>query len=204
VGDFAARNVVVAMVDRLPMSEQGLEAYRQRGGRVDYFAADVSSRPVVERVSSDIVARLGRIDILINNVGIQRFATVTTASEEEWYEVLNTNLKSAFLMAKYCIPQMLGRGRGSIVTTGSVLSLTAQRNSVQDVVNKHGLLGVTRSIAVDYGKQNIRAKCVLPGAIDTPMLRGLPRLTPIRKPSLMPRTSCTSGEGWGARRRSLM
>ena len=85
--------------------------------------------------------------------------------------MLDINLKGAFLMSKYAIPQMIERGGGSIVITGSVQSVAAQRNSVHYVVSKHGLLGLTRCIAVDYGKQNIRANCVLPGAIDTPMLR---------------------------------
>jgi NAD(P)-dependent dehydrogenase (short-subunit alcohol dehydrogenase family) len=92
-------------------------------------------------------------------------------TEEEWDEVLNVNLKSAFLMSKYVIPEMIKRGGGAIVMTGSVQSLTAQRNSVHYVVSKHGILGLARSIALDYGKYNIRANCVLPGAIDTPLLR---------------------------------
>jgi len=175
---FGTRNAAVAMVDRKPINEQALAGYRQHGGRVEYFQADASSRPAVEKVVSDIVARLGRIDVLVNNAGIQRYATVTTASEEEWDEVMNVNLKSAFLMAKYCIPEMLKQGGGSIVITGSVQSLSAQRNSVHYVVSKHGLLGLTRSIALDYGKQNIRANCVLPGAVDTPMLRWAASLDP--------------------------
>lgn len=178
VRGFGARNAAVAMVDRKPIKEQALAGYRRHGGRVEYFQADVSSRPAVEKVVSDIVARLGGIDVLVNNAGIQRYATVTTASEEEWDEVMNVNLKSAFLMAKYCIPEMLRRGGGSIVITGSVQSVSAQRNSVHYVVSKHGLLGLTRSIAVDYGKQNIRANCVLPGAVDTPMLRWAASLDP--------------------------
>lgn len=178
VREFTARNAAVAMVDRKPINEQALAGDRQHGGRVEYFQADVSSRPAVEKVVSDIVACLGGIDVLVNNAGIQRYATVATASEEEWDEVMNVNLKSAFLMAKYCIPEMLRRGGGSIVITGSVQSLTAQRNSVHYVVSKHGLLGLTRSIALDYGKQNIRANCVLPGAIDTPMLHWAASLGP--------------------------
>ncbi len=175
---FVARNAAVAMVDRTPVNEQALEGYRQHGGRVECFQADVGSRPAVEKAVSDVVARLGGIDVLVNNAGIQRYATVTTASEEEWDEVMNVNLKSAFLMAKYCIPEMLKRGGGSIVITGSVQSVSAQRNSVHYVVSKHGLLGLTRSIAVDYGKQNIRANCVLPGAVDTPSLRWAASLDP--------------------------
>ena len=85
--------------------------------------------------------------------------------------MLSVNLKSAFLVSGYCIPEMLKRGGGAIVMTGSVQSVAAQRNSVHYVVSKHGLLGLARSIALDFGQQNIRANCVLPGAIDTPMLR---------------------------------
>jgi len=125
----------------------------------------------VERLIPDIVRRFGGIDVLVNNAGIQRYGTVTTIAEEQWDEVIDANLKSAFLMSKFAIPEMIKRGGGAIVITGSVQSVTAQRNSAHYVVSKHGLLGLTRSIALDYGSQNIRANCVMPGAIDTPMLR---------------------------------
>jgi NAD(P)-dependent dehydrogenase (short-subunit alcohol dehydrogenase family) len=131
----------------------------------------VSNAPEVERVVAAIVAKLGRIDILVNSAGILRFATVTTCSEEEWDHVLGVNLKGAFLMSKYVIPEMTKGGGGSIVNVGSVQSVAAQRNSVHYVASKHGLLGLTRCTALDYAKQNIRANCVLPGAVDTPMLR---------------------------------
>src|SRR5437016_12692090 len=84
---------------------------------------------------------------------------------------MNVNLKGACLMSKSAIPVMVERGGGAIVMTGSVQSVAAQRNSAHYVVSKHGLLGLTRSIALDYGGQNVRANCVPPGAIDTPMLR---------------------------------
>jgi NAD(P)-dependent dehydrogenase (short-subunit alcohol dehydrogenase family) len=138
---------------------------------VEYFKADVSSRDQIERLIAEVVSRCGGIHVLINNAGIARYGSATTTTEEEWDEVLNVNLKSAFLMSKYVIPEMLKAGGGAIVNTGSVQSLAAQRNSLAYVASKHGILGLTRSIALDYGKQNIRANCVLPGAIDTPMMR---------------------------------
>jgi NAD(P)-dependent dehydrogenase (short-subunit alcohol dehydrogenase family) len=92
--------------------------------------------------------------------------------------VLNVNLKSAFLMSKYVIPVMVKRGGGAIVNTGSVQSVAAQRNSVHYVVSKHGILGLTRCLALDFARQNIRANCVMPGAIDTPMLRWSVSLAP--------------------------
>jgi NAD(P)-dependent dehydrogenase (short-subunit alcohol dehydrogenase family) len=170
--EFAARRATVAIVDR--DAERGQEVWteiRDKGFVGDYFDCDLTSAAQVETVTKAIASRFGGIDVLVSNAGIQRYGTVVTLSEQEWDEVLDANLKSAFLVSKYAIPHMLARGGGSIVITGSVQSAAAQRNSAHYVVSKHGLLGLARSIALDFGKQNIRANCVLPGAIDTPMLR---------------------------------
>lgn len=170
--EFVERNAAVAVVDRdVKTGKETVSALKSSGGNVEFFQVDVSSASEVEKLIPQIVSTLGGIDILVNNAGIQRYGTVTTISEDQWDEVLNINLKGAFLMSKFAIPQMIQRGGGSIVITGSVQSVAAQRNSVHYVVSKHGLLGLARCIALDYGRQNIRANCVLPGAIDTPMLR---------------------------------
>jgi meso-butanediol dehydrogenase / (S,S)-butanediol dehydrogenase / diacetyl reductase len=170
--EFIEKNAAVAVVDRDGKAgEKTTAELKSKGGKAEFFQVDVASAPDVKKLIPKIVAAFGGIDILVNNAGIQRYGTVTTISEEEWDEVLDINLKGAFLMSKHIIPQMVERGGGSIVITGSVQSVAAQRNSVHYVVSKHGLLGLTRCIALDYGKQNIRANCVLPGAIDTPMLQ---------------------------------
>jgi NAD(P)-dependent dehydrogenase (short-subunit alcohol dehydrogenase family) len=170
--EFIERNAAVAVVDRDGKAgEETAAALKGKGGKAEFFQVDVASASDVEGLIPRIVTAFGGIDILVNNAGIQRYGTVTTISENEWDEVLDINLKGAFLMSKYAIPQMIERGGGSIVITGSVQSVAAQRNSVHYVVSKHGLLGLTRCLALDYGKQNIRANCVLPGAVDTPMLR---------------------------------
>jgi NAD(P)-dependent dehydrogenase (short-subunit alcohol dehydrogenase family) len=170
--EFVEKHAAVALVDfDKKAGKRARDELRRLGGRVEFFHLDVSKRPEVEKAVAEIVAKLGRIDILVNSAGILRYASVTTCSEEEWDEVLSVNLKGAFLMSKYAIPEMIKRGGGAIVNAGSVQSVAAQRNSVHYVVSKHGLLGLTRCIALDYAKQNIRANCVLPGAIDTPMLR---------------------------------
>lgn len=179
VREFAERNATVALVDRDPKaSVETVAELQSKGAHVENFQADVSNNKQAEGVISKIVAKFGSLNVLVNNAGIQRYGTVTTVSEEEWDEVINVNLKSAFLMSKYAIPEMIKNGGGSIVITGSVQSVVAQRNSAHYVVSKHGLLGLTRSIALDYGKDNIRANCVLPGAIDTPMLRWAAALNP--------------------------
>jgi NAD(P)-dependent dehydrogenase (short-subunit alcohol dehydrogenase family) len=177
--EFAERHAVVAMVDLDEKAgRRAAKDLRHGGGRVEFFPFDVSKGAQVEAGVAKIVKKLGGIDILINNAGIQRYATATTCTEEEWDMVLNVNLKSAFLMSKYVIPVMIKRGGGAIVVTGSVQSVSAQSNAVHYVTSKHGLLGLTRCLALDYAKQNIRANCVLPGGIDTPMMRWAASLGP--------------------------
>jgi NAD(P)-dependent dehydrogenase (short-subunit alcohol dehydrogenase family) len=177
--EFAERQATVAVIDRdRHAGEQTVSELQRKGERAEFFEADTSVCAEVESLIPAIASRLGGIDILISNAGIQRYGMVTTISEAEWDEVMNVNLKSAFLMSKYAVPAMIERGGGAIVITGSVQSVAAQRNSVHYVVSKHGLLGLTRCLALDYGTQHIRANCVLPGAIDTPLLRGAAALDP--------------------------
>ena len=177
--EFVQRHAAVAVVDLDEKAgRRALKELRIGGGRAEFFPFDVSKGTQVQAGVARIVKKLGGIDVLINNAGIQRYAAATTCSEEDWDLVLNVNLKSAFLMSKYVIPVMIKRGGGAIVNTGSVQSTAAQSNSVHYVTSKHGLLGLTRSLALDYAKQNIRANCVMPGAIDTPLLRSAASLSP--------------------------
>lgn len=106
----------------------------------------------------------------MNNAGICPYSTVTETSEEQWDYVLGVNLKSAFLCSKYAIPLMLRRGAGAILNVASVQALMSQRNVAPYTTSKSALLGLTRSIAVDYGPQ-IRCLAICPGTVDTPMLR---------------------------------
>lgn len=170
--EFASRGGRVAIADR--DENGGRETAREiahKHGSAEFFPVDVSSEPQVEALVKAVAPKMGGIDVLVNNAGIQRYGSATTTSEKEWDEVLNINLKGAYLTARHAIPEMIKRGGGAIVNTASVQAVAAQRNSLAYVVSKHGLLGLTRCLALDYAKQNIRANCVLPGAIDTPMLR---------------------------------
>jgi len=170
--EFAQNHAAVAMVDRdAKAGRRAAKELRPLGGRVEFFSFDVSKSAQVEAGVAKIARKLGAIDVLINNAGIQRYATATTCTEEDWDLVLGVNLKSVFLMSKYAIPHIIKRGGGAIVNTGSVQSVAAQSNSVHYVTSKHGVLGITRCLALDYAKHNIRANCVMPGGIDTPMMR---------------------------------
>jgi NAD(P)-dependent dehydrogenase (short-subunit alcohol dehydrogenase family) len=170
--EFAGRNGAVAIFDRNDQAgQETAAALRDAGQTAEYYQVDLAASTQVEQAVEQVAARMGGIDILANVAGIQRYGTAVTTSEAEWDETLNANVRSAFLASKYAMPHMIRRGGGSIVMVGSVQSMTAQRNSMAYVVSKHALLGLTRSMALDFAAYNIRVNCVCPGAIDTPMLR---------------------------------
>ncbi|MDE2730597.1 MAG: glucose 1-dehydrogenase [Bacteroidota bacterium] len=142
-----------------------------------FIQCDVSRADQVRAAFATIEAQFGGVDILVNNAGIQRYSTVTETTEEEWDLVLGVNLKSAFLCAKYAIPQMQRKGKGVIINVASVQSFITQRKVAPYTTSKTAMLGLTRSIAVDYAP-NIRAVAVCPGTVDTPMLRSAAALSP--------------------------
>ncbi|MXY08652.1 MAG: SDR family oxidoreductase [Rhodothermaceae bacterium] len=135
-----------------------------------FIRCDVSKADQVKGAFNQIDARFGAVDVLVNNAGIQRYSTVTDTTEEEWDLVMNVNLKSAFLCSKYAIPLMQKRGNGIVINVASVQSYITQRKVAPYTTSKTAMLGLTRSIAVDYAP-DIRAVAVCPGTVDTPMLR---------------------------------
>jgi NAD(P)-dependent dehydrogenase (short-subunit alcohol dehydrogenase family) len=135
-----------------------------------FIQCDVSSGQQVTSAFIQIQQQLGDIDLLINNAGIQHYGNVAETSEDEWDRVLAINLKSAFLCAKAAIPMMLRCGKGVIVNLSSVQAFLSQNNVAPYTTSKTALLGLTRSIAVDYAPQ-IRCVAICPGTVDTPMLR---------------------------------
>lgn len=142
------------------------EEYPDRGL---FIQADVSKSSEVAIAFDRITDRLGGVDYLVNNAGIQRYSTVTETSDEEWDLVMNVNLKSAFLCARAAIPSMLARGGGVVVNVASAQALHSQANVAPYTTSKTAMLGLTRSIAVDYAP-SIRCVAVCPGTVDTPMM----------------------------------
>ncbi len=157
-GDAAA-----AAVKRLTAVSEG----------VDSVAADISSVADVKKAIQATVDRFGGIDVLVNNAGIQTFGDPVTTTEEVWDKTMNVNLKGHWLMSKYSIPEMLKRGKGSIVNVSSVQGLASQKNVVAYSTSKHAMIGLTRSMAVDMASRNVRVNCVCPGTVNTPMIQGI-------------------------------
>ncbi|HYH55016.1 MAG TPA: glucose 1-dehydrogenase [Anseongella sp.] len=150
---------------------------RPPGGRWLELRCDVSSGEHVRAAAEQVRREFGGLDLLVNNAGIQRYGTVTETPEETWDEVMNVNLKSLFLCARHVIPYMQERKKGVIINIASVQAFISQKNVAAYTTAKSAILGLTRSIAVDYAPE-IRCVAVCPGTIDTPMLRESIALSP--------------------------
>lgn len=161
----------VALLDIFP-DQSGIN-----DNRWFYINCDVSNSQSVQFAMQSVHEKFGRIDFLVSNAGIQRYGNVTDTTEDEWNLVMNTNLKSQYLCAKYAIPYMQQQGSGVIINVSSVQAFVSQQNVAAYTTAKTALLGLTRSIAVDYAP-TIRCVAVCPGTIDTPMLRDALNLSP--------------------------
>jgi NAD(P)-dependent dehydrogenase (short-subunit alcohol dehydrogenase family) len=161
--------VMVAAKDTTS-STATVEAIRSAGGRASFVATDVARGSAVERMVGATLEGFGRIDILVNNAGIDVGKPLLETSEDEWDRILGVNLKGHWLCAVAVVPHMLAVGGGSIVNTASVLALSSLPNSGVYSASKSGILGLTRSMAIEWGPIGIRVNCILPGSTDTDMM----------------------------------
>ena len=159
-----------AKVCILDIDQAGQEFADTLGDDTFFIHCDVSKENEVKTAFRKIEKKFGAVEVLVNNAGIQRYSTVTETTEEEWDLIMNVNLKSAFLCSKYAIPMMLKKKKGCVINVASVQSFISQKNVAPYTTSKTALLGLTRSIAVDYAP-NIRSVAVCPGTVDTPMFR---------------------------------
>jgi len=142
------------------------------GGACVVFDGDVSNAAQVEAMVAACVETYGRVDVLHNNVGIAELGGPVEATEESWDRVMNVNVKSIFLTCKYVLPQMISQGRGAIVNIASIAGIRwLGVPYVSYSASKAAIIQLTQSVAVEYASQNIRCNCVLPGFMDTPMVR---------------------------------
>jgi 3-oxoacyl-[acyl-carrier protein] reductase len=171
---FAAEGAVVVVNDvDVDRARAVAAAIQKDGGKASAVGANVTRRDEVERMVADVVAEHGRLDILINNAGINRDAMSHKMTEEQWDQVLTVNLKGTFLCAQAALPKMRERGWGRVVNTSSVGSL-GNIGQANYAASKAGVIGLTKTLALEYAKYGVTVNCIAPGAVMTPMLAGVP------------------------------
>jgi NAD(P)-dependent dehydrogenase (short-subunit alcohol dehydrogenase family) len=165
---LARRAFRVVLVDLQAVDVQ-VAQLRGEGAEVVGSSGDVSCEPFVERLAERIARDYGAADGLVNNAGISLIAAAESTSAAEWRRVMDINLFGPFLLCKYLGAQMLDRGRGSIVNVASVAGLAGVIHRSAYNASKHGLIGLTKTLAAEWGGRGVRVNAVAPGWIRTEM-----------------------------------
>jgi glucose 1-dehydrogenase len=168
---FGLEGARVAIVDRdIAKAKETLSLMKDHRGDSFLIGADVGAESEVQKAVGETMKQFGKIDVLVNNAGIHSQVRITELSLAEWNHVLATNLTSVFLFSKETIPHMLRAGGGAIVNVCSVHALATVSGYSAYAASKGGIAALTRAMALDVARDNIRVNAVLPGAIHTPML----------------------------------
>jgi 3-oxoacyl-[acyl-carrier protein] reductase len=142
------------------------------GGEAFAVHGDVADSASVQKAVAEVLAHFGTIDILVNNAGVVgELKPVHEVSEESWDFVMGVDMKGVFLCSKYVIPTMLAKGKGVIINIASVSGFLASATGVEYTAAKHGVTGLTKQLAYDYGHQGIRSIAIGPGVIETPLTK---------------------------------
>ncbi len=140
------------------------------GGNCLTVSADLSSSADIKKLVDATVQRFQQIHILVNNAGVLLPGTAESFTEAEWDQTFNVNVRGVWLLSRAVLPHMRAAGGGSIINTGSVLSLTGARNRVAYAASKGAVLQMTRSMALDHAPEKIRVNCICPGMVETEMI----------------------------------
>ena len=170
--NFAQKGTLVAVSDiNEENGKQVVEKIQQEGGKALFIKADVSDHESVKQMVKDTVEEFGRLDYAVNNAGIGGAqANTGEYGIEDWLQVIDINLNGVFYCMRYEIPEMLKHGEGAIVNISSILGTDAFEKTSAYTASKHGVVGLTKTAALEYAKQGIRVNSVGPAFINTPMV----------------------------------
>jgi len=167
---FAKEGAKVVAVDINQASgEETVRMIKERGGEGAFVLGDVSKSAGAEGAVKACMEKFGRLDILMNNAGIQFMGTILETKEEDWDRIMAVNTKSMFLMSKYAVPALAKPGKGVILNMGSDAGLIGNPKTAAYCAAKGAVIALTRSMALDHAGDGIRVNCICPGAIGTPL-----------------------------------
>jgi 3-oxoacyl-[acyl-carrier protein] reductase len=170
--EFAAAGATVAALDISAAAARDTAA--ELGGRASAHIADVRDRQQVDSAVRQVLASHGRLDVLCNNAGVlDGYADALNTSDELWDKIIGTNLTGAFYVARAVLPAMLDRGKGAIVNTASIAGWVAGGGGMAYTASKHGVIGITKQLAYDFGSRGVRTNAICPGAVQTEMTADL-------------------------------
>ena len=171
---LAAGGAAVALNTRSSKAdaEKVAQEIRAAGGQAELYVADIANAGEVKTMTDSILKRFGRIDILVLNASVRSEKPFLELTYDEWRLPLGITLDGAFYCAQACIPSMLKNGGGAIVTLGGMQALSGAKHRVNGSVAKHGLVGMTRALAREFGDRGVRANCIAPGTMNTTRAAG--------------------------------
>ncbi len=167
-------DVVFTYLSNKAAAEQTEQELGQYGHRVKAYASDASSFESAHELVKQVIEDFSRIDILVNNAGITRDTLLMRMTEQQWDEVLNGNLKSAFNFTHAVVPLMARQRAGSIISLSSVVGIAGNAGQANYAASKAGIIALSTSVAKEMGARNVRCNCIAPGFIDTDMTSSLP------------------------------
>ncbi|GAB2974832.1 SDR family oxidoreductase [Mucilaginibacter puniceus] len=170
---FAKNGYNIVLIDiNAEKGKQAEDKIKALGVDAVFCLCDISNNDQVKAAAKTTKERFGRADVLINNAGLEVRGSILQCEEDDWTRLYDINLKGIYYMSKAFAPMMIEQGKGAIVNTGSILGYRTVGERAAYSSSKGAIDTLTRSMAFDLAADNIRVNCVVPGAIDTPLLRG--------------------------------
>lgn len=169
---FGAAGAWVYVVDQNePGARETALNIEQAGGTAAAVKTDITVRPGCEALVNRVLSERGACDVLVNNAGVGHVGTLLTTEPEDLQRLWAVNVEGMYFLSRAVLPSMVERKRGSIINMASALGLTAMEDRFAYTVTKHAVVGLTRSMALDFGATGVRVNCICPGRVETPFVQ---------------------------------